>query len=742
MLTSLKINNVASFNDTGIQIEKLNKINFIYGTNGTGKSTISHLFNDATNGRYSTCSKDWKNGIELSSLVYNRKFREENFGKGKINGVFTLGKATKEEKEAIEAKQVEAKEAKEQYISQKESYDKKVVERDKKIESFKDDIAWDKIYKKHESNFKEAFKGSQKKISFRDKLLSEFDSNTASLKSLSELIDEAKTIFGKRPETISAIQEIEFARNNIIETDKVWETKIIGKTDVDIANLIQRLGINDWVSEGKKYIQDEDDTCPFCQQKTITQDFKKQLGDYFDTTFIESTRKSKELKEEYLRLSANIVNTLNAIESAEKTKNNSKLEIEKFSTNLKTLISQLTSNKELLSSKEKEPSRSISLISTKEQLETLLNLIQEANKKIKTHNDIVDNYNTKRTELIASIWKYVIEEHKTEIETYRNELKGIQTGVDNLKKLYEAKHVEWKKLDAEAKELGKNLTSIEPTINEINNTLKSYGFLNFEIVPADEKNFYQIKREDGTLAESTLSEGEITFITFLYFLQLAKGALDKEKISEERILIIDDPVSSLDSNVLFVVSTLIKDIIKDIREDTGIVKQLILFTHNVYFHKEVSFIDGRTKNCKHTWYWILRKHNKISSIQFFEKNNPIKTSYSLLWEELKEWENSSLLSVQNIMRRIIENYFKILGKYGDDKLIQVFKTKEEQEICRSLISWINDGSHSFNDDLYIEYQDDTIEKYMNVFKAIFVETKHEEHFNMMMGIDNTEGDNE
>ena len=88
------------------------------------------------------------------------------------------------------------------------------------------------------------------------------------------------------------------------------------------------------------------------------------------------------------------------------------------------------------------------------------------------------------------------------------------------------------------------------------------------------------------------------------------------------------------------------------------------------------------------------------------------------------------------MRRIIENYFKILGKYGDDDLIQKFTTQEEQEICRSLICWINDGSHSISDDLFIELQDESIDKYLKVFKDIFVLTNHEGHYNMMMKIDN------
>ncbi len=199
-------------------------------------------------------------------------------------------------------------------------------------------------------------------------------------------------------------------------------------------------------------------------------------------------------------------------------------------------------------------------------------------------------------------------------------------------------------------------------------------------------------------------------------------------------MVVDDPISSLDSNVLFIVSTLLKDIIKSIKTDKGNIRQLILLTHNVYFHKEVSFIDGRTKLCNKTNFWILRKEGNVTSLQNFEKENPIQSSYELLWQELKSDGIKSSLTIQNIMRRIIENYFRLLGKYGDDYLISKFNTKEEQEICRSLISWINDGSHSINDDLYIELQDRTIESYKKVFRDIFILTDHEGHYNMMMGV--------
>src|SRR5690606_24118926 len=304
------------------------------------------------------------------------------------------------------------------------------------------------------------------------------------------------------------------------------------------------------------------------------------------------------------------------------------------------------------------------------------------------------------------VWRYLSDEYKAHIEPFMTKSDGLQKGIDSLERQRLDLQQKYRAKDAELKQANKNETSVKPSVDEINKTLKSYGFLNFEIVPSQkEKNQYQIQREDGSIAESTLSEGEVTFITFLYFLQLAKGSTKEEDISEERILVVDDPISSLDSNVLFVVSSLLKEIIKSVKKGEGNIRQLILLTHNVYFHKEVTFIDGREKKNGNTFYWILRKVNKVSSIQGFEMENPISNSYELLWKELKNKDHNSAVTIQNTMRRIIENYFKMLGKYGDDDLIKKFENGQEQEICRSLICWINDGSHSIPDDFFVENQE-------------------------------------
>jgi wobble nucleotide-excising tRNase len=693
---------------------------------------------DPTNEKFGHCSLVRKNNQELKTLVYNKDFRDRNFGNGKLKGIFTLGEATTEQIKEIETKTESLKQIKEDYT--KKGITKKTQE-DKKQEcedEFKE-FCWNDIYKKNEGIFKEAFRGFLQKENFKTKLLQEFSSNTVPILPYAELEEKARTVFGEVPQNISPINTIIFDRLIEIEKDPIWKKIIVGKADVDIAKLIQKLDINDWVNQGRDYIPENSETCPFCQQQTITNEFRKQLVIFFDETYLNDIKALKTLKLEYDSLLQNIIDELNTIESNQKNSNDTKLDIDRFSTCLKTLSSQGVGNREYLNNKEKEPSRNIELISLKEQLDMIAELISIANDAIKKHNNIVINFNAEKGNLIKSVWKFIIEKNKDKINEYKKQLNGLTTGITNLEQEINIKIKKYNELDTEIKNLSKNVTSTQPTINEINRLLKSYSFLNFEIVPAKENGFYQIQREDGTIAETTLSEGEITFITFLYYLQLTKGGISEETVNEERILIIDDPISSLDSNVLFVVGSLIKEIIKNIKTDTGNIRQLLLLTHNIYFHKEVSFIDGRTKKCNVTNYWILRKNDKISTIQFFGMENPILSSYELLWKELKSDGVKSCITIQNIMRRIIENYFKLLGKYGDDDLIQKFNTKEEQEICRSLICWINDGSHSISDDLFVELQNNIIDNYKKVFKSIFDITNNSGHYSMMMGINETNG---
>lgn len=295
-----------------------------------------------------------------------------------------------------------------------------------------------------------------------------------------------------------------------------------------------------------------------------------------------------------------------------------------------------------------------------------------------------------------------------------------------------AKRAALAQASAELAELEKGVTSVQPTVTEINSILKSFGFTGFKLATAGEqKNLYELIRGDGSEAATTLSEGERSFITFLYFYHLLRGSTTTSGINADRVVVFDDPVSSLDSDVLFIVSSLIRRVVDETRAGTGPVKQVFLLTHNIYFHKEVSFDPNRQQVCQnHETFWIVRKTNDETRIVKYD-HNPISTSYELLWAEVRSPEPSKM-TIQNTLRRILENYFKIIGNQDKNKIANTFEGRDQQ-ICYALFSWVNDGSHNFNDDLYISSDDSVITRYLDVFRRIFENTNHTAHYEMMMG---------
>lgn len=70
------------------------------------------------------------------------------------------------------------------------------------------------------------------------------------------------------------------------------------------------------------------------------------------------------------------------------------------------------------------------------------------------------------------------------------------------------------------------------------------------------KGTYEVIREDDKVAEN-LSEGEQNFIAFLYFYHLVRGSQTETDSGKDKIVVIDDPVSGMDSGALFIVSALV-----------------------------------------------------------------------------------------------------------------------------------------------------------------------------------------
>lgn len=720
MITEIEIKDCASYDPTGIVLKDLKEINFIYGANGSGKTTISNVIANLQS--FPKCQISWKNNLELKPYVYNRNFIDVNFSKSKyLKGVFTLGKGGKDAKDQIDAKKAEIDKVNADIVANVAGIEKQKTEKELNETTFEGDC-WVK-YQQLKDIFKPAFKGCSYKNTFKDRCKAEAN-NTAALLDLEVLKEKANRIYSGSTEPKVDISLFDFRILEETEAHLIWGKKILGKEDVDIAAMIKKLNNSDWVKQGRPFYSVNDGFCPFCQQKT-PDNLESKLNEYFNETYVNQLKTLTDQKAEYATKTSLLVSEIaSLLNSKNDMVDNVRLE------ELKKMVEiKIEANKGKIEAKIKEPSSTITFDTIKTELDLINELITTAKKKIELHNQTVKNITRESSQLTKEVWRYIIEQLKSVYQNYNAKNITFTKSIEGLEKSKKANEDKLKILKAEIAELEQLNTGVEHTKNEINTLLEKFGFTNFKLAEAtEEKGSYQIIRPNGERVERTLSEGEKTFITFLYFYHWLKGSIDKDLISVDRVVVFDDPISSLDCDVLFIVSHLIRKTIEEIRSKTSNIKQIIILTHNVYFHKEVTYNKGKgTNKLSDETFWILRKKNDVSNIVKYDKN-PIQTSYELLWREVKE--NPDSVTIENSLRRIIENYFKMFGGISPDDIINKLDD-EDKMTAASLLSWSNAGSHGLNDDLYIAADS---EKYLKVFKIIFQRTKHIEHYNMMMGI--------
>ena len=169
MISKIMIRNVATYDNVGVAVENLGKVNFIYGANGCGKTTISNFLNNTEGEQFSDCKIEWENDVVEKVYVYNKAFREKNFRESEIAGIFTLGQATSDDIDEINQKKLELDNITKNLVAvsktQKDLNDK--IEKEKL--EFKN-IIWKDVYKTNEDKFKKAFEGALKKDLFVLKL--------------------------------------------------------------------------------------------------------------------------------------------------------------------------------------------------------------------------------------------------------------------------------------------------------------------------------------------------------------------------------------------------------------------------------------------------------------------------------------------------------------------------------------------------------------------------------------------
>ncbi|GLO54945.1 hypothetical protein PPUJ20066_09810 [Pseudomonas putida] len=735
MIESISLKKIATYNpDTPELLTELKPVNVIYGANGAGKTTLSRLI--ANPNISPDCGVSWRNGNPIPTLVYNSDFIADNYSDSKdLKGVFTLGKAEQaqlDKLEALKAGRKRCEQLRDSVSVQLNGVDGRGGKHAdlRSLDARFVGHCWEQKTK-YDNVFEVAFKGSRNsKDSFRARVLQEHVNNKSALVDLEDLEKRATVLYGQTPVALNVVPVLDLSVLTSLASNPILKKKIIGKSDVDVAGLIERLGNSDWVRQGIKYLEHTDEQCPFCQQGT-PHDFEKNIVEYFDETFEADIKALNDFASQYAAKVGELIARAQGLLEGDYQH----LDKEVLALEFKAFEALLQVNKDRLASKASAPSVEVELESFVELDEKIRKVIAVANSKVAEHNKLVADFASEQAKLTSDVWRYLIEvELKTTLSEYAADKVKLDGAISGMSRSLERSKQDILQADVDIAAIESELTSVRPTVIAINALLKDFGFRSFSLEVAQGDSSYKLIRSNGTDARKTLSEGEKTFVTFLYFYHLLRGSTTASGVTSERIVVIDDPVSSLDSDVLFIVGSMIKQLFRDVRTTGSTIRQIFVLTHNVHFHKEITFDPQRSADnaMAHESFWVVRKPDHFSTIERHDQN-PIKTSYQLLWSELRK-NPLPTLTLQNTLRRILENYFKILGGVDTSVLLNKFEGLEKVQ-CQSLISWVNDGSHFTQDDLYLAIGERTAASYMRIFYKIFKASNHMAHYKMMMGSD-------
>lgn len=731
MITKIEIKNTATYqNET---LDNLNKINFIYGNNGSGKTTITRIINNEI--QYPSCKVHWKNNQKLEPVVYNSDFIEDNFGtfQNEVKGIFTLGKEEVETKQNIKVEKDTLNQLNDDLgQNSKDAEDNNQAKIDLQTKYTKEFWKIKQNFDKEKSPLLNLITGAKgSKEIFFEKVLKQSKHNTAVLETKATLEEAAKKCFVSSLEPINTLSIIDFSQIEKLEQNQILGKPIIGKEDIDIAALIKVLNNSDWVKAGTKYLSYSSGKCPFCQQE-LPAKYEEKLNEYFDETYENDKNSVFQLKNNYTSSFDVLIRRIQDILSL----SYEQIKHDEIQENLNKLKRKRDANLVVINKKLENLSQKFSLDSVLSECNEINFLIESSNSEIEKHNEFIKNVKTEKKALEPKVWKYICNELKLQIDAYNNRKYEIDERSRQLEKTKAQKEDLKRKHELKLSDLESQQISVKPTLERINKLLADFNFTGFKLELGEDEYSYKIVRLDGTAVERTLSEGEKSFVTFLYFYNLLNGSQSSSGVVNNRIVVIDDPVSSLDNDILFIVSTLIRMMFHQVDTNTGSIKQFFLFSHNTYFFNEVTYHNGYVKNYA---YYVVKKHNNISQIINKGKDNPISSSYELLWGEIRNAKqnllNANIITIQNSMRRILEYYFQFLSGIDIKNLHKniILKNKSDISIYRSLMSWVNSGSHStFDDCFYVENDSTMLKQYMDMFELIFKDSGNEAHYQMMI----------
>jgi wobble nucleotide-excising tRNase len=564
------------------------RYNLIYGWNGSGKTTISKIFRalemraapDSGEVTLSINGADVTvhdfDQVTLPVRVFNRNFMAESVfpvGGGQIPPIFVLGKESVEKQKQVEQLKKNLADAQ----ARLEFGRSKKREAEKALNKHSIDRATvirDTLRSPGTNPY-----NNYDKASFRRYAQEMVDAGDTAAHRLSES-DREKLLAQHRATPKPKVQEISY-QPPILETQTEAVLRLVKTTVVSavIQSLKDDSTLSSWVHQGLGLHHDRHaEMCLFCEQ-TLPKDRLAALEAHFSAEY-DHFLQSVDAQIATLEVASRAASTLSLPSRAEFYEDLA----DDYASVKATLKTALDSTKSALDSladalKNKKGRAFEALDLTVAVSNVDFQTLDRLNEIIRQHNQACDAFQARAS---ASRQRLETDSVAGALDDFRSMVAGLQTSDTSVNEA----DVEVKRLNEEIARLEREIVESRQPAEELNDDL--YKYLGHDELRLDVRETgYTIARNG--LPATSLSEGETTAIALLYFL---KSLRDRRFDLAKGVVVLDDPVSSLDANALYLAFGFI-------RERTEDAAQLFILTHNFTFFRQVR-----------NWFHHLKGQNK------------------------------------------------------------------------------------------------------------------------------------
>ena len=542
----------------------------------------------------------------------------------------------------------------------------------------------------------------------------------------------------------SEVKEIEFlAPDFVIMSEKVADLLSDTVVSQTIQSLKADVEVSEWVRLGLNLHKGRDTSkCLFCEQPLPSQRISS-LEQHFNTAYETLINSLDEMIGEIVRVSERLARLdlphtpqfyEHLIDDYELVKSQIEAYIEQGTTYLKSLSAGLSEKKVRIFD-------SLPLDGAGLQLPDSA-VFDQLSRIIQKHNKACENHQAEVNKAGIRLENAIVAEKSEEFNLLSAKVEDLEEEV-NL-------------LTEKAKSLRTEISSLEVQISEhrrpaeeFNDDLHKYlGHQELRLEVKD--NGYVVTR--NSVPATQLSEGEITAFALLYFL---KSLTDHRFGLPNGVVVLDDPISSLDANSLFLAYGFIK-------ERTGEANQLFILTHNFTLFRQVRnwfhHLKGQRKKDVHQrparFYMLNCQSDKNGRYSNFQALDPLlerfESDYQYLFSRVVASASSQPQSLEsnyllpNVARRLLEAFlaFRQPDVTGDlwDKMQDLnFDTAKKTQILR----FVHTYSHN---DVVVEPDHDLslLSEAQNVLSNLLelIEEEDPQHFNRMMKLVNAPDEDE